>query len=372
MAVKHTRRVVVRDSLDNTAQSEVALRWDRFVGATSGGEHIQSHRWALLKSTEGWKAITIEVIDDETILGGAQMLVRSVPVLGAVGYVPKGPVFRAESVAREVLDRIETVAAEEGVRHLTVQPASGGEMVGAILAERGYSASPAPVAPNATLIIDLDVAEEVLLAAMARRTRYNVRLGERRGLTCRVAGEADLPTYHAMLAATAERQGFSPHSIGYLEAMWAAFAPGGHLELLFVEREGEALAGMLGIGFGDTFTNKLSVWSGEFGSDRPNETLQWCAIRRAKDAGYRYYDFEGISLAGALALEAGESLPDDLRDTVTSFKLGFGGVPVITPHAWYRVSNPVVGWAYGLLVQNERGARLAKTVSNRIRTGRRL
>jgi peptidoglycan pentaglycine glycine transferase (the first glycine) len=371
MTATPTHQVVVRYALDDTSQPGVALHWDRFVAATPGGQHVQSHRWASLKSTEGWKAITIELIDDETILGGAQMLVRNVSVLGAIGYVPMGPVFRAESVAREVLDRIETVAAEERIRHLTVQPAAGGEMVEALLAERGFSASPAPVAPNATLIIDLEVAEEVLLAAMAPRTRYNVRLGERRGLTCRVADEVDLPTYHAMLAATAERQGFSPHSIGYLEAMWAAFAPDGHLVLLFVEREGKTLAGMLGIGFGDTFTNKLSVWSGELGSDKPNETLQWCAIKWARDAGYRYYDFEGISRAGALALEAGDGLPDDLRNSVTSFKLGFGGVPVITPHAWHRVSNPVAAWAYGLLIQDERGARFAKLVSNRIRRGRR-
>ncbi len=137
--------------------------------------------------------------------------------------------------------------------------------------------------------------------------------------------------------------------------MWAAFEPDGHLALLLIEREGKTLAGMLGIGFGDTFTNKLSVWSGEFGSDRPNEALQWCAIRWARSAGYRYYDFEGIALSGALALAIGDGLPDGLRDTVTSFKVGFGGVPVITPNAMYRVSNPVAAWAYGHVIQNERG-----------------
>ncbi len=184
MAAKPTRQVVVRYPL--ASRPETLLRWDRFVAATPGGEHVQSHRWAVLKSTEGWRAITIEAIEDETIVGGAQMLVRNAPMLGAIGYVPKGPVVHTESVAREVLDRVETVAAEEGVRHLTVQPTAGGEMVEAILEEQGFSMSPIRVAPNATLIIDLSVAEEALLAAMSSRTRYNVRLGERRGLTCRV------------------------------------------------------------------------------------------------------------------------------------------------------------------------------------------
>jgi lipid II:glycine glycyltransferase (peptidoglycan interpeptide bridge formation enzyme) len=173
-----------------------------------------------------------------------------------------------------------------------------------------------------------------------------------------------------MLTATAKRQGFAAHSLGYLETMWDVFEPSGGVALLMVERGGIAVSAVLGLGFGSTFNDKLAAWSGEAGADRPNHAAVWCAIRWAREAGYRFFDFEGIDPVGARALLDGGRLPAQLQASVTSFKAGFGGTPVIMPSAWYRIDNRMVGWAYDRYTNLKQGSRLALYLSNQIRRGR--
>ena len=359
--------VVACPTGDRTGADE---RWDRFVKDHPAGEHVQSSAWTRLKATEGWRAIRIEAADGDDLIGGAQVLIRDIPVLGSFAYVPKGPLSADLDTARSIIAEIEGLTNDHRIRHLTIQPPRGGEEVEAVLQRRAFSKAPIEVAPASTLILDLGASEDELMAAMSRTTRYNVRLGMRRGLTTRLGTRADIPEFREMLVATAQRQRFTPHSTGYLEAMWDVFEAEADIALLLIEYEGRVVSGRMGIGFGDTFTDKLGAWSGEAGKLRPNHAVVWSAIRWAREAGYRHFDFEGIDLAGALALRAGEELPTDVRDSVTSFKVGFGGAPVIMPSAWHRIDNRFIVWLYDRYTGLRHGARLAEYLSNQLRRGR--
>ena len=186
----------------------------------------------------------------------------------------------------------------------------------------------------------------------------------------RLGRREDIATFHQMLAATAERQGFIAHSPGYLAAMWDEFEVDGDVVLVLIESHGRVVSGLMGIGFGDTFVDKLAAWSGDAGRDRPNEAVVWSAIRWARDAGYRFFDFEGIDPDAALALRTGHEIPAEARDSVTSFKTGFGGTPVIMPSAWYRIDNRLVGSVYDRYTRLQQGSELAKYLSNQLRRGR--
>ena len=363
-------RTAIHDTAHGSPRMASDEQWDAFVAAHPGGAHVQSALWSRLKASEGWKAIRIEVWDDEDLIGGAQLLIRHLPVLGSFAYVPKGPLAPDQETAAEIIGRITQVADEARVRHLTIQPPSGGDAMGELLHRSGFSRAPVPVAPTSTLVLDLAQSEEELLAGMHRTTRYNIRLASRRGMTWRVGGREDIVDFHAMLLATAERQGFTPHSQGYLETMWDVFAPGGNIVVLIVERDSIPVAGVMGIGFGDTFTDKLAGWSGLAKQDRPTHAAHWSAIEWARKAGYRFFDFEGVDPDAAQALAAGQSLPEELVHSVSSFKAGFGGVPVISPPAWHRIDHQVVGWAYDWYTHLENGSRLAEYLSNQIRRGR--
>ncbi len=346
------------------------LRWDAFVAANPNGEHVQTTLWAKVKAADGWQARRVVAERDGEIVGGFQMIERRIPAIGGVAYIPKGPLFADHSVAESLVESIDRIPKSSRIRHLTVQPAAGGERVEELLEARRFERSRVVVAPNATLILDLSKSTQELLAEMSARTRYNVRLGARRGLDFRVCSRQDLTAYHRMLLATSSRQGFRAHSLSYLQGMWDVLSPEGLLELFMVEREGEPVAGMLAIGFSGTLINKLSVWSGEHGSDRPNETLQWGAIRWAKEHDFHRYDFEGIEAATARSLVDGGGVPEESRNSVTSFKVGFGGTAVVGPDPWYRVDNQLMASAYRRFAADGSGARFAKRASDLLRTGR--
>jgi lipid II:glycine glycyltransferase (peptidoglycan interpeptide bridge formation enzyme) len=86
------------------------------------------------------------------------------------------------------------------------------------------------------------------------------------------------------------------------------------------------------------------AWSGQHGSRRPNEALHWAAIQWAKRQGFRYYDFDGIQARTAKRIVKGEPLPDSMLQSVTRFKLGFGGRVVLLPGSYSYICHPLLRW----------------------------
>lgn len=91
----------------------------------------------------------------------------------------------------------------------------------------------------------------------------------------------------------------------------------------------------------------MGGWSGERAGIRPNELLHWHAMRWGREAGYRWYDLEGIDPHTARAVLRGER-PEKI-DGLTHFKLGFGGEVVTLPGTYDRAYKTgkarLVGWA---------------------------
>lgn len=343
--------------------------WDAFLDEI-GASHTQSSLWSRAKATLGWHPLRVVARDENGIVGGAQVLYRPIAALGHVGYVANGPVLAdpRPTVREQVIRATRAAALRQHVLHLTVQPARSDHATSARLAELGWAPTTTHVIPQATLLLDLTLGTDALLAAMAPRTRYNVRLAERRGVTVRAGDEADLDDFLRLLDETASRQRFVAPPAEHFVDMWRVLAPGGHARLALASWEGETVSAQLAIAFGQTVTNRMSVWSGRHGNHRPNEALQWDTIRWAAAQGYRWYDLEGIDVRVAQALLAGEPRPEARNRAVTSFKLGFGGQAVVAPPAHVYLPGPVLRWAYPRVVARLRGRRSIKRLERRLRT----
>lgn len=336
--------------------------WDRFLLTVPGGHHLQSSYWGAVKAILGWRAIRVFATDGDGIRGGAQILLRDVPVVGAVGYVPLGPVLGREDPAlrRLVLHGVQAVARTQRVQFLVVQPQAGQEPVVGDLLAYGFRKAGDLVRPHpkATLLVDLARDEDALLAGMKSRTRYNIRLAQRRGIRVRQGGEADLPTFYRLLAMTGDRQRFAVPSQRYFRHLVRIMAPPGHAKIFIAEHDGRPLSAALVIAFGDLVSYKRGGWSGELGHLHPNELMHWEAMRWAKAEGYRCYDFEGIELPAA----------DGQFSSVSAFKVGFGGDILLLPHAYEQIRNPILRGGYSWLAPRLSGSARARWVINRIRT----
>ena len=345
-------------------------RWDGFVSRSPGGHHLQSTYWARVKAALGWQAARVTAVRDGDICGGAQVLLRRVPLLGTIGYVALGPVLDHDDVTLRncVLQGLQHISRERRTRYLVVQPPSAHqETVLPELRARGFREAGTLVEPNptATVVVDLAPDEATLLAAMRKSTRYNVRRAERIGVRVREGGERDTPTFHRLLMMTARRQGFSVPPEQYFAHLLRVMGPDGHAKIFLAEYEGRPLSAVLVIAFGDRVWVKRAAWSGDQREVRPNELLQWTVIRWAKRAGYRFYDFEGIDRTCAVPTAPGRSG----RDSVTAFKMGFGGDVVVSPPAYQRITHPLLRRAHDpavrFVLNSAAGRWLVETVRTR-------
>lgn len=307
-------------------ESVTAGEWDTYLSSVPRSSHLQSSRWARAKEAAGWRALRIVFRTDDGIGAGAQLLVRRLPGAGRLAQVPFGPVLGPavppQPALQRILEDLDSFIRQERLTCLVLQPPRHvGELDLSRVAALRLPASLSPQLP-ATVLVDLAGDEQSLLADMRSKTRYNIRLAERRGLRARCGTRNDLPTMHRLLMATATRQGFSPSSLDHLEAMWDAFADTSALVL--VELDGVAVSAGLYLGFGDTVCYKRGAWSGEHGALHPNELMHWAAIVWAKEFGYRYFDFEGVRLPAG-----GAGAPGAATRNVGTFKQGFGGVLVV-------------------------------------------
>jgi lipid II:glycine glycyltransferase (peptidoglycan interpeptide bridge formation enzyme) len=321
-------------------RAEVNLEWDRALATIAGAHHVQSSAWARVKATARWRATRIVVYREDEIVGGCQLLWRELGKVVRVAYVPRGPVVRRGDV--EALDALFAELGGEAralrLTYLKLQPPVDRHDVAVSLERRGFGRSALEVGPAASVRIDLGPSEAELLAAMHSRVRRNLRQSDREGLTVRVGERGDLATFVEIIDHTAQRQGFENYPQEYWTKVWDEFAPGGHTRLLITEHDGRPQSAILLIGFGDTVIYKMGGWTGERTKARPNESMHWAAIRWAREAGYRYYDLEGIEPWIARAVLAGEE-PE--IGGVESFKLSLGGDVVLYPGTYDALYRPV-------------------------------
>lgn len=324
--------------------------WDEFLHETPHGYHTQSSSWGQLKTLHNWKPLRLIARKDGQIVAGIQILLKSLPVFGSIGYACRGPVFRTHDdgeLQKQFVAQLHQLSRSHRILVLFVEPARDDDDFVQHLLQSGFRLNQPNISLNATVLIDLEPGLDEIMGRLKKRKRYSIRYGQRNGICIREGhGNGDVALFYRLLSATAERQGFPPFSLEYFEKMHELFEPNGHLRILFAEHDNEALSAVLLIPYGDSVSAKHGGWTGEKGNLRPNEALEWAAIEWSKAQGYRYYDLEGIDRSAAIAVLAGEALPDEVADTFSDYKLSYGGQVKLLPQTYSYIRNPLIAWLY--------------------------
>jgi peptidoglycan pentaglycine glycine transferase (the first glycine) len=321
--------------------------WDRTLLALPNPHVLQSWAWGEFKARHGWSASRLLFQQEGQVVASASVLQRKLPRLPlSILYVPKGPALDwtdAGLVAR-VLAQLEHVARQRRALFLKIDPdlyypdealpfsprPRCAPEIAQLLASRGWRFSGEQIQFRNTLLLDLDRAEEELLAAMKQKTRYNIRLAMRRGVTVREGTASEIDTFYQLYAETSRRDGFPIRPPEYYHDAWGSFLEKGLAHLLLAEAEGETVAGLILFAFGPTAWYMYGASSDRHRRHMPNQILQWEAIRRAREAGCTLYDLWGA--------------PDELDESdpmwgVVRFKLGLGGELARGLGAWDFPAN---------------------------------
>ncbi len=272
------------------------------------GAFLQSFEWGEFQESLGR---TVERLALEK--GGATMLATAVrlplPFGWSYWFVPKGPAgdMSAGKAVRELALSIP------GGAFFRVEPAA---------ACRGWRAK--DMNPSTTSVLDLTVGMDAIDAGMKAKTRYNIRLAEKKGVTVEVAGAEAFDDFTRLLEQTATRDGFSLHPLEYYRAMLEQFRDGEVRAFLVIARyDDRPIAANLMIDFNGQRTYLHGASSNLHRNVMAPYLLHKFLIEDAIAKGMTSYDFWGVAPVGSP-----QSHP---WAGVTRFKLGFGGEIVSTP-----------------------------------------
>jgi lipid II:glycine glycyltransferase (peptidoglycan interpeptide bridge formation enzyme) len=346
----------------NLQPATFPTQWDNLLAAHHG-HLLQSWAWGELKSRFGWTALRLQVGE-----AAAQILFRRLPLGLTLAYVPKGPLVNWDD-SEQVHALFAAIHAEAKKRQaifLKVEPnvASGVVATRPNHGQRMESAWPLPseaikfltqagfhpadtIQPRTSLVIDLNGDEAALLAAMKQKTRYNIRLAEKKGVTVRQGSAAQVAIFHQLALITATRDSFGVHSLDYYQAAYTLFAPD-RCALLMAEFEGQPLAALMVFRQAQKAYYFYGASSNEYRNLMAPYLLQWAAIRWAKNQGCTHYDLWGIPDADPASLEAEFERRNDGLWGVYRFKRGFGGQWLQSVGAYDYVYNPLLYQIYRL------------------------
>jgi lipid II:glycine glycyltransferase (peptidoglycan interpeptide bridge formation enzyme) len=207
--------------------------WNATLAQLPYAHVLQTWEWGEFKAfTTGWIPQRIAYMNQGLVAGMAQVLTRRVGPL-SVMYVPKGPALDYANPALRVavLESLKRHAQENGAIFLKIDPdvTTGVGVPGEycsyedpaglqVLSEwqqAGLHYSHDQIQFPNSVVIDLRRTDDELLAAMKQKTRYNVRLAEKRGVTIRLGGLDDLDALYTLYAETARRDNFIIRPLDY-------------------------------------------------------------------------------------------------------------------------------------------------------------
>jgi len=347
-----------------------AKEWNLTIAGLPDPHLLQTWEWAQVKAAYGWTPMPFVW---QSSAGGKQNAVAAAMVLKkqvisrgfaarlCVLYCPKGPLldWGNEPLRNKILDDLQSFAKKQGAIFLKVDPdvvlgtgipgneeareENAGEAVMSELKRRGWLFSSDQIQFRNTVLLDLSASEEQMLARMKQKTRYNLRLAEKKGVTVRAGKPDDLPLLFKMYAETSVRDGFVIRDEDYYRTVWTTFmaSPDPACEPLIAAVDGEPVAALSLFRFAHRAYYIYGMSRELHREKMPAYLLQWEAIRRAKAAGCTTYDLWGA--------------PDEFNESdslwgVFRFKQGLGGLVVRTLGAWDFPASPFWYKAYTRLI----------------------
>lgn len=291
--------------------------WDDAAARSPGGHVLQSTAWALIRSTQGWTPEFVRIGDPLPV---ALVLWRRIPVLGAMAYVPRGPIVApGDAAALEgALAALASLAREREAVLLKVDPELTADEARGALERAGYRRAPDVQPVLATLVIDLRPDLDTILAGLEKDTRWSVRQSAKRGVVVReAADEGALRAFYDLFRETGGRARFITRTWDYYALVWRTLIGAGLARLRIAYHEDRAVAGAMTWRSGDRELYMYGASSEAGRTCYASYGLQWECIAGAKGSGALRYDLGGIP--------ADPSRKDDPMYGPYLFKKGFGG-----------------------------------------------
>lgn len=311
-------------------------------------EFLQSENWLVFQEATGKKVVRFS---GEGF--SANGIVHKLPMAGEYLYIPRGPIFptfnfparqslalagRQFSISK-LIEKVEE-RKMKWIRIETKTEVILGEIKKST--DKKIVKAPRDMQPREIFVVDLSPSEEELLNAMKPKTRYNIRLAEKRSVKVFTTREKKyVQAFLDLVQKTADRKEITPHPRAYYEKMLETL-PEEMCKLFVAEYNGEILAENLLIIYGTTATYLHGGSSDKYRDAMAPYLLQWEQMKFVKEKGCTLYDFGGIKMQMNSESQIANSEKEKNNWMgITRFKMGFSPktTPTVFPGAYDIILN---------------------------------
>lgn len=292
-------------------------------------EFLQSEQWREFQQAVGRKTHFIE--NDGF---SASIIEHKLPMVGKYLYIPRGPILKISNLKSKIstgMQDLIDLTKKENAGWIRIEPEDEEalKLIKENISEKIVKA-PHDMQPKEVFVLDISKSEEQLLSEMKPKTRYNIKLAEKKGVTI-VESRKYVEEFLKLTREMAQRQGITAHPEEYYRKMIETL-PEDMLKIYSAEFEGKIIASSLVIFFGETATYAHGASSNENRNVMAPFLIQWQAILDAKEKGYVRYDFGGVKTSSS----------DNSWTGITQFKLGFSPSikPIVFPGTYDIIVNP--------------------------------
>ena len=314
-----------------------------FLEKNPKSNFLQSPEWAKVKTE--WKNEMIVVKDNKgQIKGTMSILLRKMPIFNRyIMYAPRGFVcdIHDKETLKELTEKAKEIAKKYKAFIFRLDPdvlQEDGEFK-KIIYDLGYKTKDNikgvndVIQPKYVFRLDLrNKTEEELLKSFESKTRYNIRLAIKKGVTVREGTREDLKIFYDIMKTTGSRDSFFIRPLSYFEKIYDEMKPK-HVKLFIAEYEGEPIAAVFPILYGNKVWYLYGGSSNKHRNLMPNYLLQWEMIKWALENKCDWYDFRGVS---------GFKDENDPQYGVYKFKKGFNPTFMEFIDEIYVVYNPLM------------------------------
>jgi lipid II:glycine glycyltransferase (peptidoglycan interpeptide bridge formation enzyme) len=253
---------------------------------------LQAKEWGDFREKTGVKVIRAADL---------QLTVHPIPhTKYTIGYLPKGSL-----PTKEMLSELKQIGKKEKCVFIQLEPnVENTDNLKVKLQDLGLISAAHPLFTNYTFILDLTPSEGELLKNMHPKTRYNIRVAEKKGVKV-VEDNSDkaFEQYLKLTKETTARQNFYAHSEKYHRLMWETLKPKTNNQkpianeltarLFTASYENEVLVAWILFVLGDTLYYPYGASSNNHHEVMASNLMMWEAIKFGKKMGLKKFDMWG-------------------------------------------------------------------------------
>jgi lipid II:glycine glycyltransferase (peptidoglycan interpeptide bridge formation enzyme) len=257
---------------------------------------LQSYEWGEFREKTGVKVIRKGKEQNGKLTAALTLTFHKIPKTNlTIGYLPKG-----SFPTKELLEELKIIGRENNCVFIQLEPnVISDEKSKNKLNNLGLHLSHHPLFTKFTFTLDLTKSEEELRANMHQKTRYNIRVAEKRGVTVKEnSTDEAFNKYLELTDDTTTRQKFYAHTHAYHRTQWEILP---HTKnenmlsshLLTAQFEKEVLAAWILFIFNDILYYPYGASSSTHRDKMASNLIMWEAIQFGKKMGCTSFDMWG-------------------------------------------------------------------------------